>query len=158
MESGQTAKKSCYHNTGNFLPLVSLTEEDAFQRDIAMALSNLAAATEVDRSKLQEMAAANSALTKQLAVVTISLQQALTELANLCVHETPNQPRNPGRRQAKDRTVRKYHNNNYCWSCGFDISDWHNSKTCCWIKPGHHVEATKDNNLGGNQKLCDLAM
>ena len=114
IETGQTAGESGYDNTANLIPPVSPTEEDAFQRDTAMALSNLAAATEADRSTLQEMAASNSALTKQLAAVTASLQQALTELAKLRLSDSPNLPRPAGRRPPKERTIRKYNNDNYC--------------------------------------------
>ena len=122
IEAGQTAGESGYDNTANLIPPVTPTEEDAFQRDTAMALSNLAAATEADRSTLQEMAAANSALTNQLAAVTASLQQALTELAKLRLSDSPNPPRPADRRPPKERTVRKYNNDNYCWSCGFVLS------------------------------------
>ena len=52
VEAGQTAGESGYDNTANLIPPVSPTEEDAFQRDTEMALSNLAAAKEEDSSTM----------------------------------------------------------------------------------------------------------
>ena len=158
IEASQTAGEQGYQNVANFATPILPAEQDAFQRDTATALSNLAAATEADRSTLQEMAAANSALTKQLATVTASLQQALSELTKIRTTNTPSTPSQPNRRRTAERIGRKYQNDNYCWSCGFDIANWHTSKTCRWTKAGHQLEATKDNNMGGNQKRRDLVM
>ena len=42
-----------------------------------------------------------------------------------------------------------YNNANYCWSCGCDITDWHNSQTCNYCKPGHQFNATLQNMMQG---------
>ena len=52
VEAGQTAGEQGYQNVANLATPVLPDEEDAFQRDTATALSNLAAATEADRSTL----------------------------------------------------------------------------------------------------------
>jgi hypothetical protein len=54
------------------------------------------------------------------------------------------------------RTARRYNNDNYCWTCGFDIS--HTSSTCKWIKDidNHKKEATAANTLGGSQRNMQL--
>ena len=124
VEAGQTAGEQGYQNIANLATPILPDEEDAFQRDTATALSNLVAATEADRSTLQEMAIANSALKKQLAAVTASLQQALSELNKLRINEIPYKQRstNNHRTSSSTRTARKYSNDNYCWSCGFDIA------------------------------------
>ena len=48
-------------------------------------------------------------------------------------------------KQCKKRTP-----NNYSWSHGLIMSANCNSKTCNNKAPGHKVEATKDNTMGGN--------
>jgi hypothetical protein len=38
----------------------------------------------------------------------------------------------------------------YCWSCGYDCSRNHDSKTCEYKAPGHREAATGANPLGGS--------
>ena len=153
VETKQTAGEAGYQNVANY---IDPQEQDDFQRDTAAALANLASATEADRSTLKEMAAANSALTKQLASVTSSLNQALGELKQMRLTANNNPQGNQD--TSRYRKVRKYQNNNYCWSCGFDISDNHTSATCKWTKEGHKSDATKENTMGGSQKRRHLVM
>ncbi len=47
---------------------------------------------------------------------------------------------------------KRYDNWNYCWSCGHDVPEWHNSKTCNNCCPGHQEGATKQNTMGGNTR------
>ena len=44
---------------------------------------------------------------------------------------------------------RVYHNDNYCWSCGYHVADNHTSQTCPRKKPGHVSTATRSNTHGG---------
>ena len=47
---------------------------------------------------------------------------------------------------------KRYNNWNYCFTCGFDVEDWHDSSTCtrpCW---NHNVMATRNNTMGGSTK------
>jgi hypothetical protein len=49
------------------------------------------------------------------------------------------------------RTNRRYDNDNYCWTCGFDLN--HISSQCKWItdEANHKKEATASNTMGGSQ-------
>jgi hypothetical protein len=40
----------------------------------------------------------------------------------------------------------------YCWSCGYDCSKNHDSKTCEYKAPGHQDAATGANPMGGSTK------
>ena len=55
-------------------------------------------------------------------------------------HQTPMNP------------VKYYKNWNYCWSCGFDVPDWHTSATCPNPHEGHITSATRDNPCNGCMK------
>jgi hypothetical protein len=54
------------------------------------------------------------------------------------------------------RTCRRWSNDEYCWTCGFDIK--HNSMTCKYIKDeaAHKKEATADNTMGGSTRNLHL--
>ena len=54
------------------------------------------------------------------------------------------------------RSCRRWDNDNYCWTCGFDIK--HCSMTCVYIKDeaNHKKEATADNTMGGSQRNMHL--
>ena len=94
VESGQTTKEVSYHNFSN---LATPQDDNSFHVETAEALANLASATAADRKTLQEMAAANSALTQQLTTVTATLQQALKELNTLKLSATTPQQENKRR-------------------------------------------------------------
>lgn len=54
---------------------------------------------------------------------------------------------------ATHTNTRKHYNNlNYCWSCGFDVGNDHNSMTCRNQKPGHNVHATRSNTMNGSTR------
>jgi hypothetical protein len=54
------------------------------------------------------------------------------------------------------RTTRRYDNDNYCWTCGFDLN--HISAQCKWItdETNHKKEATASNTMGGSQRNMHL--
>jgi hypothetical protein len=54
------------------------------------------------------------------------------------------------------RTTRRWCNDNYCWTCGFDIK--HNSMTCQYIKEPekHQKQATATNTMGGSTRNLHL--
>ena len=62
-------------------------------------------------------------------------------------------PRND---EAGCRTCRRWDNDEYCWTCGFDIK--HNSMTCKYIKDhaNHKKEATATNTMGGSTRNLNL--
>ena len=54
------------------------------------------------------------------------------------------------------RNMRRWDNDNYCWTCGFDIK--HNSMTCQYIKEPekHQKEATATNTMNGSTRNLHL--
>jgi hypothetical protein len=54
------------------------------------------------------------------------------------------------------RNTRRYNNDNYCWSCGFDIS--HTSASCKYTNGNvdHKKEATATDTMGGSQRNMHL--
>jgi hypothetical protein len=45
-------------------------------------------------------------------------------------------------------TVKHFPNWNYCYTCGFDIEEWHTGTTCPNPKPGHQPQCTRQNFQG----------
>jgi hypothetical protein len=41
--------------------------------------------------------------------------------------------------------TKRFNNWNACYSCGFDVADWHNSQTCNNRKPSHNEAYTRAN-------------
>jgi hypothetical protein len=55
----------------------------------------------------------------------------------------PVQPQNP----CYSNVVKQWANQNVCFSCGFDVQDWHNSSSCPRKKPGLQDGFTRTNYL-----------
>jgi hypothetical protein len=69
----------------------------------------------------------------------------------------PVQPQNP----CYSNVVKQWVNQNICFSCGFDVKDWHNSSSCPHKKPGHQDGFTRTNYLEyeqANHQFCRKAM
>jgi hypothetical protein len=69
----------------------------------------------------------------------------------------PVQPQNP----CYSNVVKQWANPNVCFSCGFDVKDWHNSSSCPRKKPGHQDGFTCTNYLEyerANHQFCCKAM
>ncbi len=69
----------------------------------------------------------------------------------------PVQPQNP----RYSNVVKQWANQNVCFSCGFDVKDWHNSSSCPRKKPGHQDGFTRTNYLEyerANHQFCRKAM
>ena len=64
--------------------------------------------------------------------------------------------RYPTNGKDQTRSTRRWENDNYCWSCGFDIK--HTSATCKYIKDvtNHKAEATAMNPMGGSTRNLHL--
>ena len=58
-------------------------------------------------------------------------------------------PAQTGDANYKSNTTKRYCNDNYCWSHGYDLSDWHHSVTCTKPSQGHVWTATRQNICGG---------
>jgi hypothetical protein len=57
--------------------------------------------------------------------------------------------------------VKQRANPNVCFSCGFDVEDWHTSATCPHKKMGHMDGSTRTNYMDykqANHKFCRKAM
>jgi hypothetical protein len=57
--------------------------------------------------------------------------------------------------------VKDFANQNVCFSCGFDVEDWHNSSTCNNRKEGHQTGFTRSNwqeYERANHQFCRRAM
>ena len=66
-------------------------------------------------------------------------------------YQYPAQQQNPpGQRQPS--RFKRHNNWNYCWSCGFDVEDWHTSSTCPTPMMNHNVNAARANTFGGSRK------
>jgi len=65
---------------------------------------------------------------------------------------------NTYQRNGKDgiRTTRRWDNDNYCWTCGYDIK--HTGITCKYIRDtaNHKPEATATNTMGGSTRNLHL--
>jgi hypothetical protein len=60
--------------------------------------------------------------------------------------------RSDGPRNCTKNTKLYSSSNNYCWSCGFDVSKIHVSNTCGYKLPGHQDTATGADTKGGTLK------
>ncbi len=69
----------------------------------------------------------------------------------------PTQHQNP----QYSNVFKQWANQNVCFSCGFDVEDWHNSSTCPQKKVGHQDGLTRSNYLEykwANHLFCCKAM
>ena len=54
--------------------------------------------------------------------------------------------------QQPPNPVKRYENNNYCWSHGWDVENDHHSGCCNNPKQGHQFMATRTNPMGGSNR------
>mmetsp|Transcript_14753 Transcript_14753/g.20914 ORF Transcript_14753/g.20914 Transcript_14753/m.20914 type:complete len:541 (+) Transcript_14753:121-1743(+) len=67
-----------------------------------------------------------------------------------CLPMQAQQMQMSGRAQANP--VKRFENDNYCWTHGCDVQPGHTSMTCTNPAPGHNVYATRFNMMGGSMK------
>jgi hypothetical protein len=163
-ESQITTQGAGFHSANAALTAV-------FQQQTFKALANLATATELDRSAVPNLTGTSSALTAQLATTNAKLDTGLTDIAALCL-ELSASPNNKNRRNIhsddnwshkrncndnnRAPTVRKYFNDNYCWTHGCHIHNNHTSQTCRAPKDGHKSCATRANTMNGTNRYKSL--
>jgi hypothetical protein len=112
--------------------------EDQIPEATIGALENLATATAADRGVVAALTQANSRLAKQLEENSSEMRE-LKALLN---------------QERRDKRVPRSVNpssSNYCWTHGYKVGKTHTSLTCNTPKPGHKVEATRADNMGGSQ-------
>ena len=90
---------------------------------------------------LADLTTTNRDLAAQLAAKDTELAKLRAQLAN-----RPNKPT----RAPTNQTTRRYTNNNYCWTHGWDIADKHTGETCANPAEGHKKGATRANPMGGS--------
>ena len=75
------------------------------------------------------------------------------------IHAGVQQPPPPNPRYSN--VVKQWANQNVCFSCGFDVEDWHNSSTCTRKKVRHQDGLTRSNYLEykrANHQFCHKGM
>jgi hypothetical protein len=67
----------------------------------------------------------------------------------------------PQQNQRFSNIVKDFANQNVCYTCGFDVEDWHTSATCDKKKPGHQDGFTRSNYMEyerANHPFCCKVM
>jgi hypothetical protein len=131
---GESAATAGYHSA---TAAVSHNEDQMAEATIE-ALANLATETAADRGVLAALTQANSRLAKQLE----DNSNELRELKALLKKE---------RSQKRGQRIFNPSPSNYCWTHGYKVGSTNTSLTCKLSKPGHKKEATRADNMGGNQ-------
>ena len=108
------------------------------------ALDNLALAATNDKTVLEQLTAANLALTGTIATLTAT-NKKLADKARAGTAGTPRTPGTPG------KGTRNPHRGNYCWTHGHRVSKEHTSATCFNKAAGHKDDATRANTMGGSE-------
>ena len=103
------------------------------------ALDNLALAATNDKTVLEQLTAANLALTSTVAPLTATIKK----LADKAKSGTPGMP---------GKVTKNPHPGNYCWTHGHRVSKDHTSATCGNKAAGHKDDATLSNTMGGSEK------
>jgi hypothetical protein len=104
------------------------------------ALANLATATATttNRGVVAALTQANSRLAKQLEENASELREMKALL-------------NQEWREKRGPISFNPSSSNYCWTHGYKVGKTHTSLTFNTPKPGHKAEATRADNMGGNQ-------
>ena len=128
------------------------THEES-NKDLEMALDNLAMAAETDKSIIERLTETNKRLTTQLEA-TIATIQRLTEENQrlLCIVEknAPITHSNSSKKFKGWEDDAAYGPEGYCWTHGFKCRKGHTSATCGTPRMGHKREATRRNIMGGS--------
>ena len=118
------------------------------------ALDNLALAATNNAAVLQQLTAANLALTATIATLTATNKKLVeagqskgTPAAGTPAAGTP-----AGTPAGGGKATKAPHPGNYCWTHNHHISRDHTSATCAHKATGHRNEATAANTLGGNER------
>jgi hypothetical protein len=131
---GEYAATAGYHSEN-----AAMTQnEDQMAEATIGALASLETAAASDRGVVAALTQANSRLAKQLE----DNSSELRELKALLSQER--------RDKRGPRSFNPYSSNN-CWTHGYKFGKTHTSHTCNTPQPGHKVEATRAENMGGSQ-------
>jgi len=108
------------------------------------ALDNLALAATNNKTVLEQLTAANLALTGTIAMLTAT-NKKLADKARAGTAATPRIPGTPG------KVTRNPHRGNYCWTHGHWVSKERTSATCFNKAARHKDEVTLANMMGGSE-------
>jgi hypothetical protein len=111
---------------------------------LGTSLDNLALAEANDTTVLQQLTAANLALTPTNALLTAANKKLLEALVKL-------QATKPGT-LGTPLTSNKPFPGNYCWTHGHRVSQTHTSDTCGGKATGHQDTVKASNMMGGSEK------
>jgi hypothetical protein len=140
----QTAQATGYQAANH----AQLNLQDALMSEQSEALSMLASASFTDRTTLSQLVSSNAQLAALAAaneIIRNLRAGARTSGGSGTATTTRSAPSaTPLARPATN-------NENYCWSHGYQIHEYHTSMTCKRRAAGHHEAATKTNNMGGRQ-------
>jgi hypothetical protein len=115
---------------------------------LGLALDNLALAATNDTAVLQQLTAANLALTSTIAMLT-TINKKLVDTAA----KTPRRgSATPTASSTNSRSTKNPFPSNYCWTHGHHCSKQHTSATCMHKASGHKDKATCLNTMGGSEK------
>jgi hypothetical protein len=131
---GEYAATAGYHSAND---AVTHNEDQMAEATIG-ELSNLATATAADRGVVAALTQANSHLAKHLEDNSSELRE-IKDLLN---------------KERREKCGQRSFNpsaSNYCWTHGYKVGSTHTSLTCKLPRPGHKMEATRADNMGGSQ-------
>ena len=114
---------------------------------LEIALNNLALVATNDTAMLQQLTAANLALTNSVAALTATNKKLVDAAATRVPATPPGTGRLPGSGAAN-----KPFKGNYCWTHGYKCSKLHTSATCLYPATGHRKDTTLTNTFGGSVK------
>jgi hypothetical protein len=140
-----TTQGGGYHTANNAM--------DSFVTDTAEAFANLATAAASDRDVLRTLTNTNNDLLQQLSAKDAEISKLRSQLGSTKPprgHSNHN-GNNDENRPPRDPNKKRFKNDNYCWSHGYDIHPTHNSSSCHFPREGHKKEATRCNTMGGSQ-------
>jgi hypothetical protein len=114
-------------------------------KQLEAALNNLALTATNNTAVLQQLTAANLALTATIGTLTATNKKLV---------DAASRPRGPpaGTLAGGARPTKKTFPGNYCWMHGHRICKEHTSATCTHRAIGHRADATALNTLGGSKK------
>jgi hypothetical protein len=113
------------------------------------ALDNLALAASNNAVILQQLTAANLALTATVGILTATNKKLVDAAARAKGTPAATPAATPAR---LGRSTKNPQPGNYCWTHKHRCSKGHTSASCTNKAPGHHDDATAANTFGGSDK------
>jgi hypothetical protein len=129
LKNQQNTSKGAGYQTNSAMETFCLHTNDSIR--------HLANAATSDRDSMKAILEANRILLEQVTNLSLEIKKINTNL-----------PRN--NQNEKSNPKKRYRNNNYCWTHGYDCHEKHTSATCKNPAEGHQKDATKTNIMSGS--------